>query len=119
MFIGNKIDTLNLVGVSTLVVVPRIRTSQYLHALAQAIPALAVSKPGRIAVEELPELRNVVLVDNTAGSDELDKLMDAIKCTVDFREIFVWDETAREQKIITEQRKSFSNEDIINLQFTR
>ncbi|KAI5121807.1 hypothetical protein M0805_009799 [Coniferiporia weirii] len=112
------ISTLKLVGVSTLVLVPRIRSSEYLGALATAVPGLAASKPGAFSVEELPELRNVLVVDNTSGSDEYRRLMDNVKCAVDFREAFVWNENAGEHKLMKQIQKTMVNDDVINLQFT-
>lgn len=100
-------------------VVPRIRTSHYLSALSETIPGLASCHAGEISVEELPELRNILLVDNTSGSDEFQKLKEDVKCTVDFREAFEWHESAGERKAVRELQRTASSDDIINLQFTR
>ncbi|OCB89127.1 acetyl-CoA synthetase-like protein [Sanghuangporus baumii] len=112
------IGTLRLVGVSTLVVVPSIRTSHYVTALAEAIPGLATCHPGEISVEDLPDLRNIVVVDNTLGSDEFRNLLQNVRCTVDFREIFEWHESAAERRAVEEFQRTATNSDVINLQFT-
>ncbi|KAH8110335.1 acetyl-CoA synthetase-like protein [Phellopilus nigrolimitatus] len=112
------INTLKLVDVSTLVLVPRIRSSNYLNSLTESIPDLTSSKPGSISVEELPALRNILVVDNTSGSDEYQKLLDGIRCAIDFREAFVWSENSNEHKTMMNTQKTLMNEDIINLQFT-
>ncbi|KAL5476811.1 hypothetical protein ACEPAI_2997 [Sanghuangporus weigelae] len=112
------IGTLRLVGVSILVVVPSIRTSHYVTALAEAIPGLATCHPGEISVEDLPALRNIVVVDNTSGSDEFRNLLLGVRCTVDFREIFEWHESAAERRAVEEFQRTATNNDVINLQFT-
>ncbi|KAL5498673.1 hypothetical protein ACEPAH_2028 [Sanghuangporus vaninii] len=112
------IGTLRLVGVSTLVVVPSIRTSHYVTALVEAIPGLATCHPGEISVEDLPDLRNIVVVDNTLGSDEFRNLPQNVRCTVDFREIFEWHESAAERRAVEEFQRTATNSDVINLQFT-
>lgn len=111
------ISTLKLVGVSTLVVVPSIRTSNYLDSLSKAMPGLASSNPGEIHVEELPELRNVLVVNNASG-DIFRKLLDKVKCSVDFREAFLWKSSAAERLAVEKIQTSATNEDIVNLQFT-
>ncbi|EJD05486.1 acetyl-CoA synthetase-like protein [Fomitiporia mediterranea MF3/22] len=111
------ISTLKLVGVSTLVVVPRIRTSSYLTALAEAIPSLASCRAGEIQIEELPELRNILIVNNTEDG-EFNKLLRNVKCAVDFREAFEWYPSPSEVKAVDELQRAASNDDIINLQFT-
>ena len=118
MLIRPKISTLNLVGVSTLIVVPRIRTSSYLTALADAIPSLSSCLAGEIQVEELPNLRNVLVVNNIEDA-EFHKLLRDVKCAVDFREAFEWYPSPSEEKAVKELQRTASNDDIINLQFTR
>ncbi|KAL5514338.1 hypothetical protein ACEPAG_2426 [Sanghuangporus baumii] len=116
--VNELISTLRLVGVSTLVVVPRIRTSHYVAALAEAITGLATCHAGEISVEDLPELRNIVVVDNTSGSDEFRNLLQDIRCAVDFREIFEWHESTAERRAVEELERMATNNDVINLQFT-
>ncbi|KAH8116133.1 acetyl-CoA synthetase-like protein [Phellopilus nigrolimitatus] len=112
------INTLRLVDVSTLVLVPRIRSSNYLNSLTESIPSLTSSKPGSISVEKLPALRNILVVDNTSGSDECQKLLDDVRCAIDFREAFIWSENSNERKIMMDLQRTVMNEDIVNLQFT-
>ncbi|KZT28107.1 acetyl-CoA synthetase-like protein [Neolentinus lepideus HHB14362 ss-1] len=112
------VGVLNAVGVRHLLLVPCIRTSSYLNMFAEALPALANSSPGSIQEESLPELRNIVVVDNTHDPAHFRKHMETMKCTTDFREILVWREDSKEQKTMKEIEKTLMKDDVINLQFT-
>ncbi|KAJ7336305.1 hypothetical protein DFH08DRAFT_878382 [Mycena albidolilacea] len=95
---------LNLVGVTHLVIVPRIRSSSYAEMLKDKLP-------------ELPKLRNLVVVDNTGQfHQEADKL--GLKNWIDWREIMVWGESSREHNLQKEISSSLDKDDVINLQFT-
>jgi hypothetical protein len=109
---------LQLVGVKHLFFVPRIRSSDYVRMLAQTFPEIRSAKPGEIQVPDLPELRNLVLVDNeeTAHND-LAELR--IKSMVDWREVLMWREghgAAQARRDITAK---LDKDNVINLQFTR
>jgi hypothetical protein len=108
--IESQLSVLNLVGVSTLVVVPRIRTSAYLEMLASVAPALAGTRSGdELNIAELPTLRRILLVnDGSLNSPE-----SPIGAVVDFREVFQWECQAHEAKV------ALDRDDVINLQFTR
>ena len=106
-------------GVSTLVVVPRIRSSTYVTSLAEAVPVLKSAKSGDIQAEQLPELRNLVVVDNTARSGEFEKVLNETNSAIDFRDLFIWNESAPEQSVIKETAASLKSDEVINLQFTR
>ncbi|MFN3294873.1 MAG: AMP-binding protein, partial [Gemmobacter sp.] len=51
---------LNKVGVSTLLLAPQFKTSDYLGMLAELAPELAGAVPGRLHARRLPDLRRVV-----------------------------------------------------------
>ncbi|GLB39151.1 putative AMP-binding enzyme C-terminal domain [Lyophyllum shimeji] len=111
------VSTLKLVGVKHLFVVPRIRSSAYIEMLAGILPGLKESKPGEIEVEGLPELRNLVVVDNKGEYQaQLDKL--GVRSTIDWREIFMWREDTRERDLQRDISASLKKDDVINLQFT-
>ena len=124
-----QIATLKHVGVSTLVVVPQIRTSQYLSMLSTAIPSLTSCRPGEIAVPEIPELRNILVVNDTIATGSgghpqaiganFQKIMDEVPCAIDFRELMMWSGGMKEQSAIQDINRGASNVDIVNLQFTR
>ncbi|KAJ7839575.1 hypothetical protein B0H14DRAFT_2787041 [Mycena olivaceomarginata] len=95
---------LNLVGVTHLFMVPRIRSSSYAEMLRDKLP-------------ELPKLRNLIVVDNTGQfHQEADKL--GLKNWIDWREIMVWGESSREHNLQKEISSSLDKDDVINLQFT-
>ncbi|KAJ7770490.1 hypothetical protein B0H16DRAFT_1515636 [Mycena metata] len=102
--INELANVLNLVGVTHLFVVPRIRSSSYLEMLKEKLP-------------ELHTLQNLVVVDN-AGiyNQEADKL--DLRSRIDWREIMVWDESSRESNLQKEISTSLQKDDVINLQFT-
>ena len=112
-------NTLNLVGVSHLFVVPRIRTSAYVHMLRDAFPALANSKPGEIQEGALPALRHLVVVDNTGDFKQFERELEDVKPAVDFREVLVWREDTAEKQTVRQITEGLDVADVINLQFTR
>ncbi|KAG5641002.1 hypothetical protein DXG03_006427 [Asterophora parasitica] len=111
------VTTLKLVGVKHLFVVPRIRSSTYISMLSNEIPDLAHAQPGHIQAESLPELRSLVLVDFAEYQGELEKL--GVKSTIDWQEIMVWREDAKEGVVQREIANSLTKDDVVNLQFTR
>ncbi|KAI0336759.1 acyl-CoA synthetase [Cubamyces sp. BRFM 1775] len=112
------VNTLNLVGVSHLFVVPRIRTSAYVRMLCDAFPALANSKPGDIQEAALPSLRHLIVVDNTGDLKQFKTELEDVKPAVDFREVMVWREDSAERKEVEDIMSTLKPDDVINLQFT-
>ncbi|KAG6899203.1 hypothetical protein C0993_012331 [Termitomyces sp. T159_Od127] len=111
------LHALKLAGVKHLFVVPRIRSSAYVEMLLQVLPNLKSSKPGDIQCEELPELKNFVVVDNTGKyQEELNKL--SVNSTIDWREILIWREDTKERSLQRRISASLKKDDIINLQYT-
>ncbi|EEB93316.1 hypothetical protein MPER_08046, partial [Moniliophthora perniciosa FA553] len=108
--------TLRIVGVKHLFVVPRIRTSSYLDMLASKFPDLKHSAPGEIQEEALPELRNLIVVDNKGlHKDELRKL--DIRSVIDWRDILMWKEGTQKRRV-EEISRTIHKDDIVNMQFT-
>lgn len=99
--------------------VPQLRTSQYLFLLSGAFPALRDSSPGNIQEPAIPELRNLVVVNNTSNSTQFRKDLHGLKSVIDWRELMVWSEDAKEKRSHQELSASLHNDDVINLQFTR
>ncbi|KDQ60182.1 hypothetical protein JAAARDRAFT_32562 [Jaapia argillacea MUCL 33604] len=112
------INTLKIVGVSHLFVVPRLRSSNYLSMLGEALPSLRGQAPGSLQEEKLPDLREIVVVDNTESLAHFQREMEELRCAVDFRELFSWREDGWEQKLHKEIGPTLKNDDVINLQFT-
>ncbi len=107
------------VGVKHLFVVPRIRSSAYIQLLADLYPSIRSANPGEIQEEALPDLRNIVVVDNEESCRaELDAL--GVKSLIDWREVFVW---RQDRSSLDQQRQaaadSLHKDEVINLQFTR
>ncbi|KAL1745248.1 hypothetical protein HDZ31DRAFT_82110 [Schizophyllum fasciatum] len=115
--INELLQTLSAVGVKHLICTPRIRSSAYLAMLAEAAPGILNSPPGEISDPKLPELRNIIVMDN-AGEyrTEVDKL--EMRSLVDWREIFLWREDTVEEKRRRILESSMNKDDVINLQFT-
>ena len=112
-------STLNLVGVTHLFVIPRLRTSRYIRMLSDAFPELRTSSPGNIQVPALPSLRNLVVVDNIYDAVELQEETRDVKSIIDWKEILIWREDALEQRHVDALTRSQRSDDVINLQFTR
>ena len=115
-----KIQALKLVGVSRLFVVPNLRDSDYLSMLSSALPSLSDFTSHTISSEVLPELRSLVLVDNTTKDNRhFEAALAKMKCTINYREVFMWNRSTAEDKHIDELSQSMTKDDVINLQFTR
>lgn len=110
---------MNLSGVSTLFITPRLRSSDYVSLLGAAIPSITANRT-IISDAAAPSLRNLVLVDNLSHNgidfaNEKTKLPVAI----DYRELLVWREDDSSKAEVNRLANSLDNNDVINLQFTR
>lgn len=115
-----QIEVIRLVGISHLFLVPQIRTSSYLTLLAEALPSLRKFSPGGIQEEALPDLRHVVVVDNTHQPKRFHEILGDIHCAVDFREVLLWqDGGTMETRQVEERVKTLNKDEVINIQFTR
>lgn len=86
--------------------------------LAQTFPEIRSAKPGEIQVEDLPELRNLVLVDNEESAhNDLAQLR--IKSMIDWRELLMWRESHGAAQARRDIAARLDTDDVINLQFTR
>ncbi|KIJ39009.1 hypothetical protein M422DRAFT_210533 [Sphaerobolus stellatus SS14] len=112
------VAALRLVGASTLLVVPNLRSSDYLAALLHVLPSLGSSAPDNIQTEGLPELKRLIMVDNTSDNSRFTAAMGIMKAAIDFREVFTWKPSVREDSTIVETAKIMDKDDVINLQFT-
>lgn len=113
-----QVNILNLVGVSHLFVVPRMRSSAYISSLSAGLPALANSTPGDIQEPSIPTLKHLVIVDNTPSPHDFEKEMEQMRCGVDLREVLVWREDSAEKRRVEEIMRGLDARDVINLQFT-
>jgi len=117
--IHELIEVIRLVGISHLFLVPQIRTSSYLTLLAEALPSLRKFSPGGIQEEALPDLRHVVVVDNTHQPKKFHEILGDIHCAIDFREVLLWqDGGTKETRQVEERVKTLNKGDVINIQFT-
>lgn len=110
---------MNLTGVSHLFIVPRIRSTHYISRLSNAFPALRDSSPGDIQEPVLPLLRNLVVLDNCPDEAQFPKELDRLKCAVDFRDIMIWEDGAKEKKMHHDISKSLHKDEVVSLVFTR
>ncbi|KJA16652.1 hypothetical protein HYPSUDRAFT_47135 [Hypholoma sublateritium FD-334 SS-4] len=109
--------TLNLAGVKHLFLVPRLRSSEYVRMFAEAFPEIRGAIPGGLQVEDLPQLRSIIVVDN-AEEYRANLAPLHIKGTVDWREILMWREDAREARVQKDILRGLNKEEVISLQFT-
>lgn len=87
--------------------------------LSSAFPSIQHAPPGAIHEIEVPELKNMVVVNDTNSKEEWEKETVGVKSLVDFRDILIWDESSKEGRTQKEFGKSLRKDDVINLQFTR
>ncbi|KAK1232984.1 hypothetical protein PQX77_003898 [Marasmius sp. AFHP31] len=85
--------------------------------LASNLSDLKNSARGEIQDPNLPELRNLVVVDNQdAYRNQLSKL--DIKPIIDWREVMLWREDTREKNTVWSIADSLTKDDVVNMQFT-
>src|ERR1700677_2262195 len=95
-----QIEMIRLAGISHLFLVPQIRTSSYLTLLAEALPSLRKFSPGNIQEEALPDLKHVVVVDNTHQPKRFHEMLGDIHCAADFREVLLWQDKSKEGRLV-------------------
>jgi hypothetical protein len=118
--LSSQIEAIRVVGISHLFLVPQIRTSSYLTLLAEALPSLRKFRPGDIQEEVLPDLKHVVVIDNTHQPKRFHEILGDIHCAVDFREVLLWQGGgAKENRIVEERTKTLDKDEVTNIQFTR
>ncbi len=118
--LSSQIEAIRAVGISHLFLVPQIRTSSYLTLLAEALPSLRKFCPGDIQEEVLPDLKHVVVIDNTHQPKRFHEILGDIHCAVDFREVLLWqDGDTKQNRIVEERMKTLDKYDVTNIQFTR
>ncbi|KAF9068901.1 hypothetical protein BDP27DRAFT_1326471 [Rhodocollybia butyracea] len=105
-------STLKLVGTKHLIIMPVLRHTQYLKSLITRFPGLASSRPGNIQESELPELRNLIVVNNPPHEHDL------VEPAIDWRDMILWSEHTKEAKLIKDIAEGLHKDEIINLQFT-
>lgn len=111
------VNALQLVGVQHLFVVPHIQSSHYLRILAEEFPEMRSMRPGEIKLEGLPNLRNIVVIDNEEmARAEVEGL--GMRSAIDWRQLPIWTEGSREGREQQDLEKELKCDDIINLQYT-
>jgi len=67
------VHALNLVGLSVLLMNPKVATSNYIEMIETLLPNLKASQP--INCKEIPELRHIVLAESTGTTEEKEKFV--------------------------------------------
>ncbi|KAG0262034.1 Fatty-acid-CoA ligase [Mortierella polycephala] len=107
-------QTLSLVECKSLVFVPGLKTSNYSEMLLELLPELAYQSPNELLTENLPALRQVIVVDNGADVPETAQMKGVTK----FQDLLVRNTSMTVDQSLQKERLAISNRDIINLQFT-
>ncbi|EIN08864.1 acetyl-CoA synthetase-like protein [Punctularia strigosozonata HHB-11173 SS5] len=110
------INTLRIVDVSHLFLVPRIRSSNYIQMLLSSLPSLSSASAGEIQDETLPALRNVIVMDDSFSSHGA-KDAEGLRSMIDFRETLVWAHGSEEAEVKA-RMSSLAEHDVINMQYT-
>ena len=88
--------------------------------LAEALPSLRKFRPGNIQEEVLPDLKHVVVIDNTHQPKRFHEILGDIHCAVDFREVLLWEGGGtKENRVVEERTKTLDKDEVTNIQFTR
>lgn len=112
-----KIGAMNLAGVSTLFISPRLRSSDYISLLREAIPSVTTSK---LSDPSALSLRSIVLVDNLSHTGgDFASAKSKLPVALDYRDLFIWREDDSSKATVDDLASSLHNDDVVNLQFTR
>ncbi|KAJ4468801.1 hypothetical protein J3R30DRAFT_3661751 [Lentinula aciculospora] len=103
--VDELVGTLRLVGAKHLIIVPSLRNSHYIKMLLERFPSLSDSHPGDIQEPELPELRNLIVVNN---QDE----HELSKAAIDWRDIILWREDTREAKLVMDIARNLDQDEL-------
>jgi hypothetical protein len=89
--------------------------------LTDAFPSLLHTSPGEIQEPGLPELRNLVVLDDKGEffGTQRQKERLGTKSAVDWREVIMWREDGKEKGMQGEIGKTLHKGEVMNLQFTR
>jgi fatty-acyl-CoA synthase len=100
------IHTLTKVGCKALVFAARFKSSDYLKMLREIAPEVVDGEPGHLALKELPDLRTLVVIDETAheGMIRFDEVASLA--------------TAGDRRRLAELTDTLQPDDPINIQFT-
>ncbi|CAE6467966.1 unnamed protein product [Rhizoctonia solani] len=117
----SKLDALNAVTASTLILTPTVRKSPLLQGIFDALPTLASTPSGQeIHDSVLPSLRRIFVIDNTGNKALFRQELDRRPCITDLAEIasaqYGPEPQAEAERILD---RSLDQHDVINLQFTR
>lgn len=99
--------------------VPQIRTSNYMSMFSESLPALRESTAGNIQEPSLPDLRNLVVINNTTSPIQFERDLKGLKSAIDWREFLAWQEDPAESRLIAEMSSSVDVHDVASLLFTR
>lgn len=114
-----QVSALKVTGVSHLFMVPQVRTSQYTSLFSEAYPALRESAPGNIQEPALPDLRNLVVINNMANSIKYQQDLHGLRSAFDWRDILAWQEDPAETQALAKIEDTLDKDDVTNLIFTR
>ncbi|KAG8867868.1 hypothetical protein FRB98_003925, partial [Tulasnella sp. 332] len=107
------IKNLKLIDARILIVVPRIRSSDYLKLLSSRLLSLFEASPGCIHEPTLPSLRHLIVFDDTSDNKH-DSSKPDLRSAMDFRELLVYSDHVS----LTEVTRTLDEHDVMNLQFT-
>lgn len=113
-----QIENLKLIEANALIVVPRIRTSDYLQLLSDNLTTLPGAEPGNIQDPRLPSLRHLIVVNNSSTIDyDRPRTLD-LKAALDFGDLFIYDDPSA-NAMLSRRTRELDQHDVMNLQFTR
>ncbi|CAG8491726.1 7740_t:CDS:2 [Ambispora leptoticha] len=105
-------QALTLVGVKSLALTPRFKSSHYIKMIQELAPELNFCEPNSLVSEKLPDLKQIIVVDTHRPTENLE----GVKGLMRFHEMFQYDVWGNDP--VKEIGKTLSNNDIINIQFT-
>ncbi|KAG9004116.1 hypothetical protein FRB93_010464 [Tulasnella sp. JGI-2019a] len=114
--IDEIVNNLRLVDARALVIVPRIRSSNYLELLRSKLLTLSAATPGNIDDPILPSLRHLIVFNNSTGDEDRTPIAD-IKASMNFHDLFLYDDQSMDA-VLARTTKTLDEDDVINLQFT-
>ncbi|KAK9767189.1 hypothetical protein K7432_003188 [Basidiobolus ranarum] len=106
------LQALQLVECKSLILTPAFKSSDYVKMLESIIPEYKSGQQNNLQCEEIPSLKQIVMVDNSFGKYDFKDLNGITR----YEDLLMKD--TQLDKSIHQLQETLSNNDIVNIQFT-
>ncbi|ORY02209.1 AMP-binding domain-containing protein [Basidiobolus meristosporus CBS 931.73] len=106
------LQALQLVECKSLILTPTFKTSNYVQMLESIIPGFKDGKQNNLECEEIPSLKQIIMVDNSFGSFDFNGLNGVTR----YEDLLI--KNTHLDSSIRKHQEQLGNNDIVNIQFT-